>query len=68
MERVGKSIVKRKQHYRLEQEWRFYVYNALGGRNPLFVNADFTDNSYTQLQVNRNYLAFVPGIAYIVKF
>jgi hypothetical protein len=67
-QRVDISIVKLKKYYGLGQEWRFYVYNALGGRNPLFVNADFTDNSYTQLQVNRNYLAFVPGIAYIVKF
>ncbi|MFT4599326.1 MAG: hypothetical protein ACI9WM_001579, partial [Arenicella sp.] len=67
-QRVDISIVKLKKYYGLGQEWRFYVYNALGGRNPLFVNADFTDNSYTELQVNRNYLAFVPGIAYIVKF
>lgn len=67
-QRVDFSVVRLKNYYGLGQEWRFYLYNALGGRNPLFVNADFTDNSYTQLQVNRNYLAFVPGIAYIVKF
>jgi len=67
-QRVDISVVKLKDYYGLGQEWRFYLYNALGSRNPLFVNADFTDNSYTQLQVNRNYLAFVPGIAYIVKF
>jgi len=67
-QRVDISVVRLKKYYGLGQEWRFYLYNALGGRNPLFVNADFTDNSYTELQVNRNYLAFVPGIAYIIKF
>jgi hypothetical protein len=67
-QRIDLSLVRLKDNYGLGQEWRFYLYNALGNRNPLYVNADFTDNTYTKLVVNRNYLAFVPGVAYIVKF
>ncbi|MDC1395520.1 TonB-dependent receptor [Bacteroidia bacterium] len=67
-QRVDLSLVRLRDAYGLGQEWRFYVYNAFGNRNPMNVFAEFENSSYTQLNVNRNYLAFVPGIAYVVKF
>ncbi|PCJ67399.1 MAG: hypothetical protein COA58_03510 [Bacteroidetes bacterium] len=66
--RIDFSLAKIKDAYGMGQEFRFYLYNALGYRNPLYVSADFTDNTYQELQVHRNYLAFVPGISYVVKF
>jgi hypothetical protein len=52
----------------LDQEWRFYIYNMLGSRNPLNISPDFESAGLSNLVVNRAYLAFVPGVAYIVKF
>ena len=66
--RVDVSLIRKKDNYGIDQEWRFYLYNALGSINPINVNPDFEDNSYTNLTVSRNYLAFLPGVAYIVKF
>ncbi|MFB1003653.1 MAG: hypothetical protein QMC70_05905, partial [Bacteroidia bacterium] len=67
--RLDLSLVRLKSNFGLDQEWRFYLYNALGSRNPLNISADFEGNSnFNVLQVNRAYLAYVPGVAYIVKF
>lgn len=67
--RLDLSLVRIKANFGLDQEWRFYLYNALGGRNPLNVSADFEGNSnFNVLSVDRAYLAFVPGVAYIVRF
>lgn len=66
--RVDISLTRKKDPYGLAQEWRFYMYNALGARNPLNINPNFADGSLREVQINRNYLAYVPGVAYIVKF
>jgi hypothetical protein len=67
--RLDLSLVRLKSNFGLDQEWRFYLYNALGSRNPLNIAANFEGNSnFNVLQVNRAYLAYVPGVAYIVKF
>ena len=67
--RLDLSLVRLKSNYGLDQEWRFYLYNALGSRNPLNISAYFEGNSnFNVLQVNRAYLAYIPGVAYIVKF
>jgi len=67
--RLDLSLVRIKGNFGLDQEWRFYLYNALGSRNPLNIAADFEGNSsFNVLSVNRAYLAYVPGVAYIVKF
>jgi hypothetical protein len=67
-QRLDVSAGRRNGFSGLDREWRFFVYNVLMNRNPLYVNADFSDASYTELQVNRNYLAFVPGVCYIIRF
>lgn len=67
--RIDLSLVRLKPNYGLNQEWRFYLFNALGNRNPLNISVDFDGNSnFKALPINRAYLAYVPGIAYIVKF
>ena len=67
-QRVDISVTRIKDLSGIEQLWKFYLYNAFGSRNPLYINADFEDASYRKLNINRNYLAFVPGVAYIIKF
>lgn len=67
-QRVDISVTRVKDLGYVEQQWKFYLYNALGNRNPLNISADFEDASFTSLEVNRTYLAFVPGIAYLLKF
>ena len=67
-QRFDISVIRLNNSYGLEQEWRFYLYNALGHKNPLNVAASFDSTNFSQLQIDRAYLAFVPGIAYIVKF
>ncbi|MGB1039230.1 MAG: hypothetical protein ACPGYY_11350, partial [Bacteroidia bacterium] len=67
-QRLDISFVRLKDNYDLGQEWRFYLYNALNSKNPIYVSADFEDGSYTSLEVNRSSLAIVPGIAYVIKF
>ena len=67
--RLDLSLVRLKSNFGLDQEWRFYLYNALGSRNPLNIAANFEGNSnFNVLQVDRAYLAYIPGVAYIVKF
>lgn len=67
--RLDISLMRLKNSYGLDQEWRFYLYNALGSRNPLNIGVDFDGNSnFSALQVDRAYLAYIPGVAYIVKF
>lgn len=67
-QRFDLSLIRNKNIQGPDQQWRFYMYNVFGNRNPIALSADFMDNSFTSLTVNRAYLAFVPGIAYIVKF
>ena len=67
-QRFDVSVIRLKNTYGLEQEWRFYLYNALGNINPLSVAAVFDSANFSKLVVDRAYLAFVPGVAYIVKF
>ncbi len=67
-QRLDISVLKLRDGYGTEQQWKIYVYNLLGARNPLNINAVFEDSSLTQLNIERNYLAFVPGIAYVIKF
>lgn len=67
-QRLDISVIRIKDLIGAEQQWKFYLYNALGNRNPLNINALFEDASFTELQINRNYIAFVPGIAYILRF
>jgi len=67
-QRFDISVMKAKYTGGLDQEWRFYIYNMLGSRNPLNISPDFENAGLSNLVVNRVYLAFVPGIAYIVKF
>jgi hypothetical protein len=67
-QRFDFSLGRRSGVSSLDQGWRFYVYNMFMAKNPLYLSADFTDASYTELLVNRNYLAFVPGVAYIIRF
>jgi hypothetical protein len=67
-QRFDISVMKSKYNGGLDQEWRFYLYNMLGSRNPLNISPDFESAGLSNLVVNRSYLAFVPGIAYIVKF
>jgi hypothetical protein len=67
--RLDISLMRLKNSYGLDQEWRFYLYNTLGSRNPLNIGVDFDGNSnFSALQVDRAYLAYIPGVAYIVKF
>jgi hypothetical protein len=67
-QRFDISVIRLNNTYGLEQEWRFYLYNALGNKNPLNVAAVFDNANFSQVQIDRAYLAYVPGIAYIVKF
>lgn len=67
-QRLDISVIRLNNSYGLEQEWRFYLYNALGNKNPLNVAADFDNTNFSQVQIDRAYLAYVPGVAYIVKF
>tara|TARA_Y100000385_G_scaffold226857_1_gene237609 strand:+ start:8855 stop:11146 length:2292 start_codon:yes stop_codon:yes gene_type:complete len=67
-QRFDISVIRLNNAYGLEQEWRFYLYNALGNKNPLNVTAVFDNANFSQVQIDRAYLAYVPGIAYIVKF
>ena len=67
-QRLDLSLVRNKQVFGPEQQWKFYLYNVLGTRNPLNINPTFPDGGVTKLVVERSYLAFVPGIAYVVKF
>lgn len=67
-QRFDLSVIRLKNSYGVEQEWRFYLYNAFGNRNPLSIAADFDNgNLASPVQIERAFLAFVPGIAYIVK-
>ena len=67
-QRVDLSVTRIKDLGEIEQLWKFYLYNAFGSRNPIYINADFEDSSFRQLSINRNYLAFVPGISYVLRF
>lgn len=67
-QRLDLCLNRKKDVYGLDQEWRFYLYNALGSRNPINVTADFVDNSFTELIVNRGFIQYVPGIAYVIRF
>ena len=67
-QRLDISVIRLNNSYGLEQEWRFYLYNALGNKNPLNVAAVFDNTNFSQVQIDRAYLAYVPGVAYIVKF
>ena len=67
-QRLDLSVVRTKDMIGPEQQWKFYLYNALGTRNPLNINPTFPQGGFTNLVIERSYLAFVPGIAYIVKF
>ena len=67
-QRLDISAGRKNINSSLSSEWRFFIYNVLSNRNPLYVNADFANASYTELVINRNYLAFVPGVSYIIKF
>ncbi len=67
-QRLDLSLVRKKSTIGPEQQWKFYLYNALGTRNPININPTFPDGGVTQLVVERSYLAFVPGVAYIIKF
>jgi hypothetical protein len=67
-QRLDISVIRIRDIIGAEQQWKFYLYNALGNRNPLNINALFEDSSLTELQINRNYIAFIPGVAYIVRF
>jgi hypothetical protein len=65
--RLDLSVIRVKDLGGVEQQWKFYLYNALGSRNPLNINATF-EAGLTGLTIERNYLAFVPGVAYLLKF
>ena len=67
-QRFDISVMRAKPTGGLDQEWRFYLYNMLGSRNPLNISPDFESAGLSNLVINRAYLAFVPGVAYIVKF
>jgi hypothetical protein len=66
--RLDLTVTRIKDFGSYEQHWKFYLYNATGARNPIFINADFANGSFTNLSVNRQFIAFVPGISYSIKF
>ncbi len=65
--RIDFSFIRIKDLIGPEQQWKFYLYNAYGARNPSNINAQF-EGGLNGLQIERNYLAYVPGVAYILKF
>jgi hypothetical protein len=67
-QRLDISVVRNKNYFLPEQQWKFYLYNVLGTRNPININPTFPNGGLTSLVIERTYIAFVPGVAYIVKF
>ena len=72
--RFDLSIIKKSENSFTDQTWKFYVYNAMNVKNPLWLSADFEDASLTNLSIQRTVpvfqqgLALIPGIAYVIRF
>ena len=66
--RMDISLTRQNPRSSYERIWRFYVYNVIGARNPINIAPVFENNIYTNITVERTYLAFVPGVSFTIKF